>query len=146
MILSKFPFTDKGNCLKGKGLIWREIDAKGKKISLVSLHLHWPYPHGQFDQVTTLSEELEQIKGSKIIAGDFNAAPWSHTVERIATASNTDVLDGVRWSIKVDTPVMGIWLPIDHILVSDDLIVNEIKAGENLGSDHLPMLTIIHVK
>lgn len=146
MILSKFPFTDKGNCLQGDGLVWREVDAQGKKISLVSLHLHWPYPHGQYEQVTLLSKELARIHSSKVIAGDFNAAPWSHTVERIATASNTDIVDGVRWSIRVDTPVMGVWLPIDHILVSDDLIVNEIKAGENLGSDHLPMLTTIHVK
>jgi endonuclease/exonuclease/phosphatase (EEP) superfamily protein YafD len=140
MILSKYPFTGNGGCVKGQGLVWREIDAGNKKFSLVSLHLHWPYPYDQYNQITTLSKELEKIKGSIIVAGDFNAAPWSHAVDRIAKASQSRVISGIRWSIKVDTPIAPVWLPIDHIL-SSGFISEQITTGKDLGSDHLPILS-----
>ncbi len=140
MIISKYPFTNNGGCLKGQGLVWREIDTGNKKFSLVSLHLHWPYPYSQYNQITTLSKELEQIKGPIILGGDFNAAPWSHAVERIANASHSHIISGVRWSIKVNTPITPIWLPIDHVLTSDFKVAN-IIVGDDLGSDHLPILS-----
>ncbi len=140
MIISKYPFTNNGGCIKGQGLVWREIDTGNKKFSLVSLHLHWPYPYSQYNQITTLSKELEQIKGPIILAGDFNAAPWSHAVERIANTSHSRVISGVRWSIKVDTPIASIWLPIDHVL-SYGFLNEQIATGKDLGSDHLPILS-----
>lgn len=136
MIISKYPFTNHGGCVKGEGLVWREIDANSKKFSLVSLHLHWPYPLNQFEQISTLSKELEKIKGSVILAGDFNAVPWSHSVRRVENASHTKVIDGVRWSIRVGY----IDLPIDHVLTSG-FRVSDISVGEDLGSDHLPIIT-----
>lgn len=140
MILSKYPFTNNGGCVKGQGLVWREIDTGNKKFSLVSLHLHWPYPYGQYNQITTLSKELEKIKGPIILGGDFNAAPWSYAVERLAKASNSRIISGVRWSIKVDTPIAPVWLPIDHVL-SYGFINEQIITGKDLGSDHLPILS-----
>ena len=140
MILSKYPFTGNGGCAKGQGLVWREIDTGNKKFSLVSLHLHWPYPYGQYDQITTLSKELKKIKGPIILAGDFNAAPWSYAVERIAKASHSKIISGVRWSMKVDTPIAPVWLPIDHIL-SYGFFNEKITTGKDLGSDHLPILS-----
>ncbi len=140
MILSKYPFTGNGSCVKGQGLVWREIDAGNKLFSLVSLHLHWPYPYGQYNQITTLSKELEKIKGSIIVAGDFNAAPWSHAVDRIEKASHSRIISGIRWSIKVDTPIAPVWLPIDHVL-SSGFVNEQITTGKDLGSDHLPILS-----
>jgi len=139
MIISKYPFTGNGGCVKGQGLVWREIDTGNKKFSLVSLHLHWPYPYKQNNQITTLSKELEKIKGPIIVAGDFNAAPWSYAVERIAKASHSRIISGVRWSIKVNTPIVPVWLPIDHVL--SNFANKQITVGKDLGSDHLPILS-----
>lgn len=143
MILSKYPFTNQGNCLKGRGLLWREVVVDDTRFSLVALHLHWPYPYGQYEQVTTLSKELEQIKGPIVLAGDFNASPWSYSVERIAKASGSELISGVIWTKKFDTPILPMWLPIDHFLVSG-FYVEGIKVGDDLGSDHLPIL--MHLK
>ena len=140
MILSKYPFTGNGGCVKGQGLVWREIDTGNKKFSLVSLHLHWPYPYKQYNQITILSKELEKIKGPIIVAGDFNAAPWSYAVERIAKASHSRIISGVRWSIKVNTPIAPVWLPIDHIL-SYGFHNEKVTTSKDLGSDHLPILS-----
>jgi len=58
-------------------------------------------------------------------------------VARIENASHTKAIDGIRWSIKVGY----IDLPIDHVLVSDDFKISDIAVGEELGSDHLPIMT-----
>jgi len=146
MILSKHPFTSKGGCLKGEGLVWREIEAKGKKFSLVSLHLHWPYPFEQYKQVGYFNEELKRIEGDIILAGDFNAVAWSHTAQRIAQSSRTIIPKGIRWSIKLQTPLYSIYLPIDHILASKTFDIQSIEVAQDLGSDHFPLLSTINFK
>jgi endonuclease/exonuclease/phosphatase (EEP) superfamily protein YafD len=139
MILSRYPFTNRGNCLKGKGLLWREIDVDGERFSLVTLHLHWPFPYSQDRQIATLVKELDKIKGAVILAGDFNASPWSYSVEKIAKASHTKLASGISWTKKFDSSILPMWLPIDHFLISG-FYVQSIKVGDDLGSDHLPIL------
>ena len=145
MIISKFPFTGKGECLKDHGLVWREIAVGEHNVSVVSLHLHWPYPYGQYQQVTLLSQELHKLQGSTILMGDFNAVGWSHAVHRIEERSHTHIIDGVRWSIRVNTPFVPLWLPIDHVLLSPDIAVQSIHVGEDLGSDHRPIIATLRV-
>lgn len=143
MIISKFPFTGRGKCLQDHGLVWREIAVGEHNISVVSVHLHWPYPYRQYQQISLLSQELQTLQGSTIVMGDFNAAGWSHSVHRIEERSHTHIVDGVRWSIRVNTPLVPLWLPIDHVLLSPDIGVQNIHVGEDLGSDHRPVLTTL---
>jgi endonuclease/exonuclease/phosphatase (EEP) superfamily protein YafD len=145
MIISKFPFTGKGKCLQDHGLVWREIALKDRNVSVVSVHLHWPYPYQQYQQISLLSQELQTLKGSTIVMGDFNAAGWSHSVHRIEASSHTHLIDGVRWSIRVNTPLIPLWLPLDHVLLSPDIGIQDIHVGEDLGSDHRPILTTLRV-
>ncbi len=142
MIISKYPFTHQGHCLEKEGLLWQEIDAHQKIFTLVSLHLHWPYPFSQAEQIKLFSQELEQIHTPIIVAGDFNAAPWSFAVEQLAKASHSSVIEGVRWSIKLNTPMIPTWLPIDHILISK-FDTQKIYVGEDLGSDHRPIVATL---
>ncbi len=80
---------------------------------------------------------LEQLDSPKLVAGDFNAIPWSA---------------GLRAFLR-DTRLTGfntlatwpVWLgfagiPIDHAFVSRDLRILDIGTGPDIGSDHLPML------
>lgn len=143
MIISKFPFTGRGECLQDHGLVWREIAVKDRTISVVSLHLHWPYPYPQYQHISLLSQELKTLHGTKIVMGDFNAVGWSHAVHRIQESSHTHIIDGVRWSIRVNTPFIPLWLPIDHVLLSPDIGVQSIQVGEDLGSDHRPIVTTL---
>jgi len=143
MILSKFPFTGRGKCLQDHGLVWREIALGDRNVSVVSVHLHWPYPYRQYQQISLLSQELQTIEGSTIVMGDFNAAGWSHSVHRVEERSHTHIVDGVRWSIRVNTPLVPLWLPIDHVLLSPDIGVQNIHVGEDLGSDHFPIFATL---
>jgi endonuclease/exonuclease/phosphatase (EEP) superfamily protein YafD len=144
-ILSKHPINIENSiCMEGQGLLSTEILINDKPLNVASVHLYWPFPYGQTEQVKTISQVFEHISTPLLIAGDFNAVAWSHTLSQIEKASHTKVVNGLRWSITLEKqlpliPVMQ--LSIDHVLVSSELQVDNIYVGEDLGSDHLPVLS-----
>ena len=146
-ILSKHPFVDKQSaCLKGKGLQWSQIMVKEKPINIVSIHTLWPFPYGQPKQVQSIKKVFQKIKGLTLIAGDFNAVSWSHTVKEIERASNTKVVEGMRWTIELEKQlplIPNFKLAIDHVLISDEFQTKNIFVEKNLGSDHLPVVSEI---
>ena len=146
-ILSKYPINpEKFVCVEGQGLLWAEVKMPYKKINVASIHLHWPFPYQQQEQIEFLKPVLENIPKPTLIAGDFNAVAWSNAVEKIANASNTKVANGLRWSIelKKQLPLLPFMkLSIDHLLVSEELEVHRMKVEKDLGSDHLPVVSEI---
>lgn len=143
-ILSKHPFISKPLCFNGFVLAKVLID--NQPINIISTHLYWPYPYHQPMQVENLLPTLEKISSPLIISGDFNAVFWSQTVKKIAKASHTNIVNGLRWSINIETklPLLSsMQLPIDHLLLSDEFEVKSIKVEKNLGSDHLPIVSEI---
>ncbi|HHS93358.1 MAG TPA: hypothetical protein ENK82_08415, partial [Campylobacterales bacterium] len=101
-ILSKHPLNEaQSACLEHQGLLWSEIKVKERAINLVSIHTYWPYPFQQPEQIQSIKPIFSHIKTPSIIAGDFNAAPWSHTVKEIEKASKTKIVKGLRWTIEL---------------------------------------------
>jgi endonuclease/exonuclease/phosphatase (EEP) superfamily protein YafD len=127
-------------CVTGEGLVWVQIDVGGKPVTAASIHTHWPYPFGQWAQVDKLTADLAKLPQPVILAGDFNAAPWSETVRRVARASGTELVPGLRLTLRMARVPM---LPIDHILVSPGLSATDVRVGPVIGSDHLPVVAEI---
>ncbi len=73
-ILSRWPVTDQG-C--ATGLAWMRIEKDVRKMSVASLHLTWPWPMPQAKQIAELDPVLRAMPRPAVLAGDFNAAPWS---------------------------------------------------------------------
>ncbi len=146
-ILSKHPFEDEQSiCLKGKGLVWKQIIVNENPINIVSIHTLWPFPYGQPKQIQEMKATFEHIKGLTLIAGDFNAVSWSHSVKEIEKASNTKVVKGMRWTIDLEKQLPlfpNFKLAIDHLLLSNEFQVEEIFVEKDLGSDHLPVVSNI---
>lgn len=145
-ILSKYPFVaSQGECVEGEGLVWFQVMVGGEPLSIASIHLHWPFPYKHHKQVDRLSASLHRIPSPKLIAGDFNAASWSHVMRRITDYSHTSIVPGLRWTLnfKDIPPLPRLQLPIDHILLSEGLGVKQIQTGAPLGSDHLPVVAEI---
>ena len=146
-ILSKHPFNEKNSaCLEKRGLVWSQILVKDQAINIVSIHTLWPYPYGQPKQIQDIKPIFQQMKTPTLIAGDFNAVSWSHTVKEIEKASNTKAVEGMRWSINLENQVPLIpnfKLAIDHVLLSKEFQVEEIFVEKSLGSDHLPVVSSI---
>ncbi len=139
-VLSRLPMApgQSEGCVGGRGMVWMRVVAGGQQVTVASLHLHWPYPFGQGLQIDRLEDTLKNLPRPVLLAGDFNAAPWSHAVDRIARASDTTVAGGLRFSFDIKlrgwTPPLA--MPIDHILLSEGLTPLEVKLGPGPGSDH----------
>ena len=135
--LPRAPGAARG-CVEGQGMAWMRVMAGGQPVSVASLHLNWPHPFGQERQIGKLENHLRNIPRPVILAGDFNAAPWSHAVDRIARATDTAVAGGLRFSF--DIGFRGWWptipVPIDHILLPDGLAPLDVALGPGPGSDH----------
>ena len=143
-VLSRFPKVAE-KCLSRLGLVWMTVNIDGKTLTVASLHLHWPYPYGQWQQIEDLRREFAAMPRPVLIAGDFNAAPWSESVRRIAEATSTQPLPGLRLSLRMGSAGIGpyLMLPIDHILAPAGTSIGSIKLGPPIGSDHLPIVGLI---
>lgn len=141
-ILSKFAFIgpQERGCVEGAGLVSVRLEAPFGNVTVAALHLHWPWPYGQAAQVEALLPVLEKLEGPVILAGDFNMAPWARPVARVAAASHTEVIGGMRFTKAMLGGVLQ--LPIDHVLVPIGLQAGA-EVGPMLGADHRSVLAHI---
>ncbi len=139
-ILSKHPLSGI-ECADGEGLVTALVDLPGGAVTVGSIHTFWPWPYNQHAQVDRWLPKLESLIGPVILAGDFNAAPWSHAVSKVEKASRTTVVPGVRMTIgvKVFPLVPAVPIPIDHALLSEELCATSVRVGETTFSDHFPV-------
>lgn len=141
-ILSRRPALAAG-C--AEGLAWMRVDLGGREVTVASLHLHWPWPFGQRAQIERLRPALEALARPVILAGDFNAAPWSAAVGDIARWTGTEVVPGLRTTIRPRLPYLGLrlGLPVDHVLLPPEVRALRIELAEPVGSDHRQVRTWI---
>ena len=93
-----------------------------------------------------MSNSLFQVIGNVLAIGDFNDVPWSRTTERFREEGN--FLDpragrGSFASFPADYAWLG-W-PLDQIMVKDGVKVERLEIGEDVGSDHLPLMARVCV-
>ncbi|MCE7029109.1 endonuclease/exonuclease/phosphatase family protein [Jiella avicenniae] len=151
-ILSRIPFArEDAVCRDGDGFLARRLDlGNGAGLTVVSEHLEWPWPFRQGRQVAALGTEvLPKLRMPVLIAGDFNAAPWSATVQRYAEASRTRPATGIgpTWLTGALPdplrPLVG--LPLDNVLASHGVRLLSLTRQEATASDHLPILVAFDV-
>lgn len=137
-ILSRRPLRG-GECRDR--FVSRRISFGGHELNLASIHLYWPWPHSQNEQISRLEGSLSSMRNTGlpvIIAGDFNAAPWSYAVERVRKITDTGALPGAPMTMRIG----GILpVPIDHQLHSKALCpIARSVWPDALGSDHSPVI------
>lgn len=128
-------------CLARTGLAGVQLVAPdGKPIWVVTVHLSWPFPFGQFHQSAEIAARLSKLHGRVLIGGDFNMVPWGASVHRIAQAARTRRLGPWRNSYKMGSSILP--LPIDQVLVPKGAS-GTVELRPFLGSDHLGLLAHI---
>lgn len=145
VILSRLPRAEgeSEGCVEHEGLAWLRLLVDGQPVTFASVHLAWPYPMRQHQQLDVLKPHLETLKSPIAIGGDFNASPWSHALTRVADAASARVASGIRltWGVPIKSGRSTITLlPIDHVLMSRELVPLKVETGRSAGSDHLPVL------
>ncbi len=145
-IYSKWPMTPKGEYCGVFGTFGKtSVKApSGETLTIGSLHLRWPWPASGPEQLETFIPELEQLAEDVLIAGDFNATPWSRTVKRFAQTGGLNIASGIGPSWLFEELPGGLariaGLPIDHVLHKGRVHVLSTERLEYVGSDHFPIL------
>lgn len=134
VVLSRLPAAGTAPaCAEVPGITTLRVATPGGPVWAVSLHLYWPWPHGQAEQTRRLRPVLEALDGPVILGGDFNMVPWGTSVAELASAARADVVGPTVTTFRRLGPLAP--LPIDHVLLPEGWEgAKELRPY--LGSDH----------
>jgi len=153
VFLSKFPIQDcRMTQLTELGNLLLEVtlDIEKTEIMFYAIHATNPSLKKYFEirkkHFLELADKIMNATSPVIVAGDFNATPYSPMFKRlIETSGLIDSRNGFGWQPSWPTSFPLFWLPIDHILVSPDIRVHRRTTGSYIGSDHYPIIAELSV-
>ena len=96
-------------------------------------------------QMAVLAGYARSLGRDQIVMGDFNSTPWSdvQTAFRAATMLDNRGPLVATWPAQLPVPLR---VPIDSVFVGGGLNLRDLRAGPDLGSDHLPIIAEIASK
>jgi endonuclease/exonuclease/phosphatase (EEP) superfamily protein YafD len=93
------------------------------------------------EQLGSLPDLLRKPPGATILIGDLNTAMWEPSYRTLVQATG---LKNARRGFGVlptwPTFLPFAMIPIDHVLVSEEIGVKAVRTGGGIGSDHLPLI------
>jgi endonuclease/exonuclease/phosphatase (EEP) superfamily protein YafD len=113
------------------GLAALQVEWNDRQVWIVSIHLHWPWPHKQADHVRDLLPVLKGLEGPVAMAGDFNMVRWGTSVDALAHSARVNAAGPSRGTYLGFAPLL--WLPIDHAFAPHG---GRLEYRDALGSDH----------
>ncbi len=120
----------------------------GAPVTLIGTHASIPVGGDNFaarnEQLRSVAGLVRESDGPIVVLGDLNASLWDRHYRAFEAAT------GLR-NARLGFGVMPTWptflpfamIPIDHVLVSTDLRVVELRRGPRIGSDHLPLIVTV---
>lgn len=79
--------------------------------------------------------------GPVVVAGDFNCTPWSpFFADLLAATRLRDSAFGFGVWPTWHSTLLPLGISIDHVLVSDGLVIRNHRVGGDVGSDHFPVI------
>ncbi|MEE8454363.1 MAG: endonuclease/exonuclease/phosphatase family protein [Limibaculum sp.] len=154
-IWSKYPLSDGelylNNTIAPTGAAALADLGGGTMLGLIGAHFSRPFERLHQIQAEALGPMAMSLGHPLIVAGDFNAAPWSWVVARAAEVTGTDVLGGYRvtWKGRYQTPLGPLPEPwghqIDQILLSGGIGVVSVETLDLPGSDHLGLFVRLRI-
>ena len=117
-------------------------------VNVVATHPTIPVSGGLYDarnqHLESLDSLLEGLDGSTVVIGDLNTAMWDLNYKAL------EARQGLR-NARRGFGVVPTWptfmppamIPIDHVLVSEDIHVEDVRTGARMGSDHLPLVVTL---
>lgn len=116
---------------------------RGEPLAITAVHLNHPWPRGnQSSQIELLTNVVAGSSGPNgLIAGDFNSAPWTFALRRLAAAADAHLISGAIGTWPTDATLGLARLPLDQIYAGPCFAVYSVSRGPALGSDHFPLVT-----
>ena len=151
-LFSKLPLEDRRGVEIGSAgvpSIHAKVRTAGALLHVIATH---PLPPGGRDYSLLRNEQLARLpdhvpRGDPVLLlGDLNVTPWSVHFRRLLHRS------GLRDSAK-GFGVQPTWpnfnpllrIPLDHCLHSPDIRIVDRRVGEDVASDHYPLIVDIVV-
>ena len=150
-LLSRFPLASAATVDSeplGFPTIVATIDVGGRALQLVATHPMIPLGRRNFDdrneQLVSVANLLRRTTGPRVLVGDLNTSLWDVNYKYL------EAWTGLR-NARRGFGVVPTWptffpfamIPIDHILVSDQVGVTDVRTGPGIGSDHLPLIAAL---
>jgi len=97
------------------------------------------------NQLAFMLEQATKFKQPTIILGDFNNTPWSYSYQ--ASIRGKNLYNASRRSLLYATWMKHLLggLFIDHIIVTNDIYVQNWSIGNDIGSDHRAIIADIAI-
>jgi len=146
-LYSRYPFADSEIVAIGSTgvpTILATIETNQGAIRVIATH---PVPPGNRMYTRWRDEHLEllpkyiQSPLPVLLLGDLNVTPWNRRFRRLLAYSG--LLDSARgFGVQPTWPSYNplLRIPIDHCLHSPGIIIRDRWTGENVASDHYPLI------
>ncbi len=129
-----------------------DLDLPDGKIRVILAHLPPPFSPSERkkrdDRLHALGEIAAATDGPTLILGDFNASPWTPSLQALETDLGMKSLRRLHGLLPTWPAQFGpARIPIDHVFGSDGTVAfGASKVGPDLGSDHLPIEVSLTVR
>lgn len=147
-VLSRLPLADSELLLvAGLPLPRTTLLLGDLRVRLYDIHTRAPTGRGLGTwkaQLAELRRLVEEEDGPRVVAGDLNATSGHHPYRELLGAGLRDAhVERGRWWAAT-WPRDRWWTPpvarLDHILVSPEVAVVDVREGVGRGSDHRPVI------
>ncbi|NVK35288.1 MAG: endonuclease/exonuclease/phosphatase family protein [Rhodobacteraceae bacterium] len=152
------PEGTNAHYVANRELVAATLDLKGQRVRVFALHpesprssIRWTNRQDYYDALSeALAQETQPNKLPTIVMGDWNTSPWSGVLLKFLKDHDLRVTfpDGVPSTTRFFYDYRLHWIfgaIVDHIAVSNDITVNAVKLGPDIGSDHLPLIADIQL-
>jgi endonuclease/exonuclease/phosphatase (EEP) superfamily protein YafD len=124
-----------------------------RKFALIAVHPDKPDKEWKtinraqyFENIARWVEESRRRGDAVVVLGDFNATPWSRSMQTFLAETNLrNAHDGhifrASWNVRRPERLL-----IDHAMLSENWALHRCEIGPDVGSDHRPLLVRASLK
>jgi endonuclease/exonuclease/phosphatase (EEP) superfamily protein YafD len=156
-VLSRFPILDERTVSSestdtyGRFAVRYELSVEGTNVVLYAIHPQTPRGPRAWEARAAYLRDLEAAVKSEpsdalvVVAGDWNTPPWSPFFRDFLSSTGYRTTESRWWPLPTRFSIRlwsltQIGTPIDRIVLSPTMALEELALGPKFGSNHLPVV------